>query len=238
MNNTLKFLIDLQEIDRQLFEIDEKKGSLPQQVEKLETQAASVMSDLETSRTTLEENQKELLSIKGTLMDAEEKVKKYQDQLYLVTTNREYDALTNEIETVKADMTEGEERQLLLESEIENMEETITSSEEQSTAFVEELDANRDELKEKSDLTDARQEELEAARAKLIKNVGQRYLRKYDRILKARRRAVVPIERGSCTGCHKQLNPQTIYEIQQMDAFIECENCGRILVVIPGDDEV
>jgi len=237
MNNTLKFLIELQEIDRQLFEIDEKKGSLPQQVEKLETQAASVKSELETIRLTLDENQKELVSIKGSLMDAEVKVKKYQDQLYLVTTNREYDALTNEIETVKSEMSENEGRQLFLESEIAKLDETISTSEEQSTAFVEQLDANRDELKEKSDLTDANQEELEAQRVELIKNVGQRYLRKYDRILKARKRAVVPIKRGSCTGCHKQLNPQTIYEIQQMDAFIECENCGRILVVLPGDDD-
>lgn len=236
MNNTLKHLIQLQEIDRQLFEIEEKKGSLPQQVEKLENQAASVKTELETTRSTLEENQKELLAIKGALMDSEEKVKKYQDQLYLVTTNREYDALTNEIETVKAEMAEGEDRQLVLESEIEKLEETISTSEEQSTAFVEQLDANRDELKEKSDLTDAHQEELEAEREELIKNIGQRYLRKYDRILNARRRAVVPIVRGSCSGCHKQLNPQTIYEIQQMDAFIECENCGRILVVLSEDE--
>jgi predicted nucleic acid-binding Zn-ribbon protein len=237
MNNTLKILIELQEIDRQLFEINEKKGSLPEQVEKLESQAESVKSELEATRQSLVENHKELLTIKGSLADAEVKVKKYQDQLYLVTTNREYDALTNEIETVKSQMSEDEGRQLYLESEIEKLEELIAASEEQSTAFVEQLDANRDELKEKSDLTDARQKELEAQRVELIKNIGQRYLRKYDRILKARKRAVVPIERGSCTGCHKQLNPQTIYEIQQMDAFIECENCGRILVVLPGDDD-
>ncbi|MBT3227760.1 MAG: hypothetical protein HOD43_00655 [Candidatus Marinimicrobia bacterium] len=236
MNNMLKFLIDLQEIDRQLFEIDEKKGSLPQQVEKLELQAESVKTELETTQLTLEDNQKELLSIKGTLMDSEGKVKEKQDKLYLVNTNREYDALTNEIETIKSEMAIGEGRQLFLELEIGKLEETIATSKEQSTTFIEQLDANRDELKEKSDLTDARQEELESQRAELIKNIGQRYLRKYDRILKARRRAVVPILRGSCSGCHKQLNPQTIYEIQQMDAFIECENCGRILVVIPGDD--
>ncbi|NQV41108.1 MAG: hypothetical protein HQ506_02035 [Candidatus Marinimicrobia bacterium] len=236
MNKTLKILIELQEIDHQLFEIDKKKGSLPQQVEKLESQAESVKSELETTRQALEDNQKELLTIKGTLMDAEEKVKKYQDQLYLVNTNREYDSLTNQIETVKSEMTESEGRQLYLESEIEKLQEIVVSSEEQSTAFVEQLDANRDELREKSDLTDARQEELEAQRVELIKHVGQRYLRKYDRILKARKRAVVPVERGSCTGCHKQLNPQTIYEIQQMDAFIECENCGRILVILPEED--
>ena len=237
MNNMLKYLIDLQEIDRQLFEINEKKGSLPEQVEKLESQAASIKSELENKRTDLEKNQKELVTVKGGLMDAEVKVKKYQDQLYLVNTNREYDALTNEIEAVKAEAAQMEERQLILETDIETLEETIATSENQSTAFISELDANREELKEKSDLTDTRQAQLEKDRIELVKNVSERYLRKYNRILKARRRAVVPIERSACTGCHKQLNPQTIYEIQQMNAFIECENCGRILVVLPGDKD-
>jgi len=236
MNNTLKFLIKLQEIDRQLFEIEEKKGSLPEQVEKLESQAGSIKTELEDTRSTLEGNEKELTTIKGNLMDYAEKVKKYQDQLYLVTTNREYDALTNEIEAVKSNILEMEERQLVLETEIASLEENISSSEEQSSAFVEELEANRDELKEKSDLTDARQLELEAARKKLVGKIGERYLRKYNRILNARRRAVVAIERSACSGCHKQLSPQIIYEIQQMDAFIECENCGRILVHLEQDD--
>ena len=237
MKKVLKSLIDLQEIDRQLFEIDEKKGSLPEKVEQLETQAAEVKSELEKTRSTLEENQKELLTIKGGSMDATEKVKKYQDQLYLVTTNREYDALTNEIETVKAYIEGTDKRQLVLETEIKSLEEIIATSKEQSTAFIKQLEANRDELKEKSDLTDTKQKELETQRLELIKNISQRYLRKYDRILKARRRAVVAIKRSACIGCHKQLSPQVVYEIQQMDAFIECENCGRILVYIPEDED-
>lgn len=235
MKKVLQQLVDLQEIDRQLFEIEEKKGSLPEQVKELETQAAQVKSDLEESQTTLTENQKELTSIKGELMDAEEKVKKYQDQLYLVTTNREYDALTNEIETVKTKMIELEERQMSLEGEVEELQGHISASEEQSVDFVQKLEANRDELKEKSDLTDARQEELEKKRLELASGISQRYLRKYDRILQARRRAVVSIERSACSGCHKHLSPQTVYEIQQMDTFIECENCGRILVYTEDD---
>ncbi len=237
MKNVLQSLINLQEIDRQLFEINEKKGSLPQKVEKLESQAATVKAELENTRSTLEENQKELLTIKGSFMDAAEKVKKYQDQLYLVTTNREYDALTNEIEAVKSGMAEMEQRRLTLEGEVEGLEETINSSEEQSTAFIDQLEANRDELKEKSDLTDVHQKELEQQRAELVKTISQRYLRKYERILKARKRAVVAIERSACVGCHKQLSPQVVYEIQQMDSFIECENCGRILVYIPKDED-
>lgn len=236
MKDTLKHLIDLQEIDRQLFEIEEKKGSLPEQVEKLESEAGNLKSELESTRSTLEENQKELTAIKGSLMDSEEKVKKYQDQLYLVTTNREYDALTNEIETVKSSTTEMEERQLVLEAEIGELEESINTSEAQSTASLEQLEANRDELKEKSDLTDARQIELEKERVELVPKIRERFLRKYNRILKARRRAVISIERSACSGCHKQLSPQTIYEIQQMDKLIECENCGRILVYFKKDD--
>lgn len=236
MKDTLKYLIDLQEIDRQLFEIEEKKGSLPQQVEKLESEAGDLRSELETTKESLEENQKELTGIKGGLMDSAEKIKKYQDQLYLVNTNREYDALTNEIETEKSKMAESESRQLELEEAIEKLEAIINSSEEQTSAFAEKLEANRDELKEKSDLTDAHQLELEKAREELVPKVRERYLRKYNRILQARRRAVVPVDRSACSGCHKQLSPQTIYEIQQMDQLIECENCGRILVHLEKDD--
>ena len=236
MKDTLKYLVELQKIDRQLFEIEERKGSLPQKVEKLESEAGDLRSELEDIKVKLEENQKELTGIKGGLMDSEEKIKKYQDQLYLVNTNREYDALTNEIETEKSKMAEMESRQLQLEEEVESLEESINSSEEQTTAFAEKLEANRDELKEKSDLTDARQLELEKERADLAPKVRERFLRKYERILKARRRAVVPVERSACSGCHKQLSPQTIYEIQQMDNLIECENCGRILVHTAEDD--
>lgn len=232
----LKYLVDLQAIDTQLFEIEEKKGSLPEQVEKLESQAASVQGEVENTKNTLEENQKELIVVKGSLMDAAEKVKKYQDQLYLVTTNREYDALTNEIETVKSSVAKMEARQLELETAINELETAMADSEEQSTAYAKELEANREELKTKSDLTDAKQAELEAARADLIKHVGQRYLRKYERILNARKSAVVAIDRSACGGCHKQLSPQNIYEIQQMDKMIECENCGRILVYFPPED--
>ena len=236
MKDTLKLLVDLQEVDRQLFEIEERKGSLPEMVQKLEDQAAAVKSELETTRTQLEDYQKELMGLKGGLQDAAEKVKKYQDQLYLVTTNREYDALTNEIETVKAQMHEMEERQLNLDAEVEALENTLNSSEAQSTSFASELESNREELQEKSAQTEARQQELEASRADLVANINQRYLRKYERILKARRRAVVAIERSACGGCHKQLNPQLIYEIQQMDKLIECENCGRILVYKAEDE--
>jgi predicted nucleic acid-binding Zn-ribbon protein len=236
MKKMLKYLVDLQAIDTQLFEIEEKKGSLPEQVEKLESQAASVQGEVENTKNTLEENQKELIVVKGSLMDAAEKVKKYQDQLYLVTTNREYDALTNEIETVKSSVAKMEARQLELETAINELETAMADSEEQSTAYAKELEANREELKTKSDLTDAKQAELEAARADLIKHVGQRYLRKYERILNARKSAVVAIDRSACGGCHKQLSPQNIYEIQQMDKMIECENCGRILVYFPPED--
>jgi len=232
----LKYLVELQAIDRQLFEIDEQKGSLPEKVEKLESQAAAVKIELKDTRTTLEQNQEELTGIKGRLMDSIEQVKKYQDQLYLVTTNREYDALTNQIETIKSNMAEMESRRRVLEAEIATLEESVSTSEAQSSTFGDQLEANRDELKEKSDLTDARQQDLEAQRIEVKKHIGQRYLRKYERILKARRRAVVTIERSACSGCHKQLSPQTIYEIQQMDHFIECENCGRILVYLPPDE--
>ncbi len=224
--------MELQDIDDQLAIIESKKGSLPQRVEKLETSADELSTELTEAESTLAEYQKELHGIEGSLMDGREKLKKYQDQLYLVTTNREYDALTNEIETVKTDMEEQEERQLILEGEIEDISSRIDTLKTDSGKLSDDLNKNRTELSDKTAETEATQSDLEAKRGELVKGISQRYLRKYERILKARRQAVVKVQRDACGGCHKHLSPQRLFEIRQMDALIECENCGRILVYV------
>ena len=196
----------------------------------MESTATEVASGLETAQTTLKSNHSELSEIQGQVMDLKEKLKKYQDQLYLVATNREYDALTNEIETVKTEVDALEVRQLLLEEQNEALAAQVKEMESQAGTLTTDLDKNRADLSEKTAATEARQKELEAEREALVGNLSQRYLRKYERILKARKQAVVPIQRQACGGCHKQLSHQKQFEIRQMDKLIECENCGRILV--------
>jgi predicted nucleic acid-binding Zn-ribbon protein len=80
--------------------------------------------------------------------------------------------------------------------------------------------------------TETQEKALKAKRDALKSKVQPRLLSSYDRIRRAKNgMAVVPVVRdGCCGGCYKQLPPQRVMEIRDMDRLILCEVCGRILV--------
>lgn len=237
MKNILKTLTELQDIDTQLAEIEAHKGNLPQQVQDLEAAGAEVRERLEAAQAKVETDKKELKTLTTSRDEYKTKLTKYQDQLYLVTTNREYDALTNEIETMKSQIQEVVDQQGILTDEVGQLEEEIEALNTRQTELDENLAKSREELTSKTDLTNTRQKELEAQREVLAGKLSRRYLRKYERILKVRGQAVVPVKRRACGGCHKQISDQLLFEIKQGNRFIECEGCGRILVYSDNGDD-
>ncbi|MCF7797860.1 MAG: hypothetical protein K9N11_09385 [Lentisphaeria bacterium] len=237
MKNILKTLTELQDVDTQLAEIEAHKGNLPQQVQNLEAAGAEVQGRLEAAQAKVEADKKELKTLGSSKDEYKTKLAKYQDQLYLVTTNREYDALTNEIENVKSHIQEIVDQQGILTDEVEQLEEEIDALTNRQTELKENLATSRKELTSKTDLTNARQKELETQREELADKLSKRYLRKYERILQVRGQAVVPVKRRACGGCHKQISDQLLFEIKQGNRFIECEGCGRILVYPDSEDD-
>lgn len=237
MKNILNNLALLQEIDTQLATIEAQKGNLPQKVKDLEQAGTEVEERLEAATVKLGSDEKELKSLTGNSEEYKAKLVKYQDQLYLVTTNREYDALTNEIDTIKTKIQEVKDQQTSISDEIIQLKEEIKTLTEKHAELTSTLTKSQEELTAKTDLTNTLQGELEGRREEIAGRLSKRYLRKYERILEVRSLAVAPVKRRACGGCHKQISDQLFYEIKQGNQFIECEGCGRILVYSKSDDE-
>jgi len=237
MKNILNNLAQLQEIDTQLATIEAQKGNLPQQVKILEQAGVEVEERLEAATVKLGSDEKELKSLASNSEEYKAKLAKYQDQLYLVTTNREYDALTNEIDTIKTKIQEIRDQHTSISDEVVLLKAEITTLTEKQSELTGTLTKSRKELTSKTDLTNTLQRELEGRREEIAGRLSKRYLRKYERILEVRSLAVVPVKRRACGGCHKQISDQLLYEIKQGNQFIECEGCGRILVYSKNDDE-
>ena len=76
----------------------------------------------------------------------------------------------------------------------------------------------------------ARQLELEAGRPPLTEGVDEDLLDRYNRLFKSKGGiALVTVEHGVCTGCHMQVNTQTVLEVRAEKEIIGCPQCGRIL---------
>jgi|FLOH01.1.fsa_nt_gi uncharacterized protein len=230
MEKVLELLIELQNIDTELISIEDSKGNLPEKVNTLNNNLEEKKIALDKVAQSLDVEKKDLAQLGNEIKENEVKLNKFQDQLYLVTTNREYDALTNEIETIKARNEEIESIQESKEERAELLEKQLAVLQEETSELKKMLDVKIVELSEKTDKNESRQEILEKSKAKIEAQIRPRFLRKYQRILHAKRNALVKLNRDSCDGCHKKINDQKIYEVRQMNQIIECEGCGRIII--------
>ena len=226
----LRSLICLQYIDSQIDQIEKLRGDLPEEIRDLRDEKEGLSTRIEKYKQEEIQNQEDKKSSETGIKDAELLIARYEEQQLQVRNNREYDALTKEVETQKQRIEEAKKRI-----------EEITQNEDGHKAVIEEADTRMKELDEilatkekdlQEVLDDTKQEQahLEEKRAEAAQKVDGRYLLAYER-LRGRLhdgRAVVPIERGAAAGF--AVPPQRQVEIRQGNRIVACEHTGRIIV--------
>ncbi len=231
MFDRLKTLYELQKIDDQLDESEELRGDLPNTVEDLEkriNEMINIISNNEKERKeTLkqrEENEEEVEKLK-------ESQKKFKAQLYQVRNNKEYDALTKEIDHTEEQMikllSENDDSADLSKKLADEIEEVKPQLEE----LNKELKAKESDLKEIIKTNEKEEIKLRAKRKKIEALTKKADYTAYMRIRKAKNgMAVSTIRRSACSGCHNIVPSQRQLEIRRNNKLFFCEYCGRILV--------
>ena len=113
MNQELENLVSLQNIDSKILDIESLAGDLPQKVARKEEAIKDMSSDLDTSKQRIDEIEKENRKLKSNIEDGQTSLDKHKDQLFLVKSNKEYDALNSEIDHLKKTIAESEEKYIL-----------------------------------------------------------------------------------------------------------------------------
>ena len=101
MKEVLERLVVLQKVDQKLRELESLRGDLPHQVEILKQDVNKTDSELQNRKNQLIDFHKEKGVLELEIEELESRQQKYQEQLYQVKNNREYDAVSMEIENVK-----------------------------------------------------------------------------------------------------------------------------------------
>ena len=230
MKEVLQQLANLQYIDSRIDELKQLRGDLPEDILDIETDIAR----LEAKQDKLEQEDKnlsvELNQLELDITSSTEKAKKYEEQQLSVRNNREYDALTKEIEVQKQVV---EKAHLRIE-EAKKRKELVAP---EKVIIDEKLDHVRTDLdKMKANLdsvmnsTQEEEDQLIVARDEVVKNIEPRYLRNYNRLRDGLNNgiAVVAMDRGAAFGM--SLPPQTQVEVRRKNKIIFDENSGRIVV--------
>ncbi|HTQ38311.1 MAG TPA: C4-type zinc ribbon domain-containing protein [Pirellulales bacterium] len=222
-------LRELHRIHRQLSDLRERLESGPKQVRsrtagvaQAEEQLAKIQADLKANRVALDQKQLQLKTAEGKVVDL--KVKLNQ-----ANTNREYQALKDQIAademagSVLADeILEAMEKLDGMKALVPEAEGRVTKAKEELTKIQQQIRAEEEMLR-----TDVKRLEKELAEAETALPEDFRAL--YQRVVNAKGEdAMAVVEGGSCGGCYQQLTSNMVNEIN-MGRVVLCKSCGRVL---------
>jgi predicted nucleic acid-binding Zn-ribbon protein len=228
----LKALYELQTIHTQVDKIRQIRGELPMEVTDLEDEVAGLETRIQKIKNELDDLEDAIVTRKNNIKEAQAAIKKYEAQLNEVKNNREYDAISKEVEIQGLDIQVSEKKIKEFGFDITNKTEVY----EKALANLEErrndLAAKKAELDNITSETQKEEDELSRQAAEAEKHIDERLLAAYHRLRKNAKNglAVVTIQRDSCAGCFNQIPPQRQMDIRQHKKVIVCEHCGRILV--------
>lgn len=242
----LRALYDLQIIDSRLDEIRNTRGELPLEVEDLEDDVHQLQARIQKTEEEIKEVEEQIKNRKELIKNCEALVKKYTKQQDNVRNNREFEALSKEIEYQGLEIELAEKHIRQFQATIANKTELIKGRKADVAKEITEIKGFEAQLEElqnhlthkKNELADIINETEKEEKVLLEK--GEEFAASIDeRLLKAYRKirasvknglAIVPVERGASAGSYFTIPPQRQTEIAQRKKVITDEHSGRILV--------
>ncbi len=228
----LRALFELQQIDSKIDKIRTVRGELPLEVRDLEDLVAGLETRVNNFTEELKTLEDSITDKKNVIKDAQALIKKYEAQQAKVRNNREYDAITKEIEFQNLEIQLAEKRIKEYKATILSKKDVITQSEEDLKDRKKDLKLKKQELDEIIAETEKEEQDLLKKSKGSESIIEERLLNAYKRIRSnvINGLGVVTVERDACGGCFNKIPPQRHLDIKTHKKVIVCEHCGRILV--------
>ena len=228
----LKALYELQNIHTKIDRIRQVRGELPMEVADLEDEVAGLETRIHKIKAELDDLEDSIVTRKNMIKEAQAAIKKYETQLNEVKNNREYDAISKEIEIQGLEIQVCEKKIREHGFEITNKTQVYEKAATDLEDRKRDLENKRAELNNITSETQKEEDELTEKAKQAEVTIDERLLTAYKRLRNNSKNglAVVTIQRDSCSGCFNQIPPQRQLDIRQHKKVIVCEHCGRILV--------
>jgi predicted nucleic acid-binding Zn-ribbon protein len=234
VEEVLRALYKLQQIDLELDELNEGGGDLPSEVDALQRRIDDLSSAISVEEEKLRQLREARAGSNEAVNDLRERVKMLNERLRTVRNNKEYEATTNDIASAEVELQSMERsattvntQEAMLIRDIEGLsrqrEELVRESEEKNETLSTIRDTHADEVNE-----------LRAQKAEMAAQISPELMKRYQHIRTAHEDAVVKVRKGACSGCYRAIPPQTLVEMRRFEQLFTCEHCGRIIV----DEEI
>jgi len=231
MGNSVQALRALQEIDRDLYRVNEELRRLPQELARRQAGLDAVVEALQVRRKNVQEIQVRTKEIEDTITVQQQRIRKLEKESLNTRDVSVVEACRYEVRGLKRQIDESERVALghmesieRLQAEIAQIEGRLKSEQDIFTEYSANVE---------SELGDARgrQEDLAAKRAaRMSADLDPNTLDLYDRLLVARDgEALAILDGGVCQCCFMQVPPNLQVQLARRTGIIQCSSCDRIL---------
>jgi len=203
--------------------------NIPLKIQEMERDRVSACGTYDADLQKLEDLQKSCREKAAALADSQEAVKRRDEKLFKIKTQKEYQASITEVAEGRRLNKELEAEILQLMSQIERLQAEVTELKPGVEEKIEEvkketgtLESSRQDLQKELELA-------QEARSAKLAGIEEKLITIYEEAKGHNPDAVAYIDRGACNGCHMSIRPQLVIEVLRQETLHICPNCQRIL---------
>lgn len=227
----LEKLFELQEIDINIFDLEEEIASFPGRKKQMEKEISDTLAKNEAAskehkKLQLERKEKEL-----ELEGLETEIKKLQTRINEVKTNKEYTAILSEIENLKTRRTRTEDLILSVMDKDDTISVQLKKLSENHAKLTGDVALKIKEETEKNESIMIKLKDLKEKRKDIVPGINKDIYLVYERILRGKKNgmAMCRLENGNCAGCRVFVPTYIEEKVKEKKELVHCENCSRIL---------
>ncbi|MBZ4220012.1 MAG: hypothetical protein LAC69_07525 [Chlorobium sp.] len=251
----INLLVRLQHLDNKIESIVSLQKGLPEEIDALDEDLVFTTRQIESRKKIADEHLKTRSRLHETISECKNKILNFKEKQTLARNNKEYDALSKQIEYEEKEIAQAEiqlqdivhaiqraqdiqkkGRQLITENRYDEITEEMMPDDvlqQQLQDLKQQVDLKREELDsiviETAEDVDSLKKKVITQRA-IIATEAKRLLDKYDHLRSGiLNNAVVKLNRNACSGCNTRV-PTNRHTLIVQGGFYLCESCGRIVV--------
>lgn len=242
MSQYLETIVELQDAMNQLRDAERRLNSIPDWMRELHDEHSTIKAEIDTIQEAVEAAARERRAAEAAASDAQEKLKKYQQQINRVSTQREYGALLQEIDTVKTQISGSEEqafssldRHEKAQKELADRTESFQEIDRRYAAELARWESEKPGVAQQVADLKARISDLRGRLPRPVVGQFDRILERHPNSALAAIRLIERPGKGqkewACTSCNYRVRPQSVVEIRNGNSLVQCDSCKRILFV-------
>lgn len=230
MKEKIKVLIELQNCDNQIKNLEKRKAEAPLRVQALSDEMELTSKGFQEEDERLEAVKSERRSLEREVDELDEKIRKSNEKLSNIKSNKEYTSALKEIEALSKKKALLEDSIIQHIEELELVTERCKQNKEQFNALQERFEQDRKETQEELLVLEKELAKLNKKRSGISKKADPHFLRHYQ-IVRERlgSYAVSPVIEGVCKTCNMGIPPQMFNELMKCEELTSCPHCNRII---------